>query len=165
MPSFLCSPSYQDRGPTGGRAVAVEPRPADGKKETRRLVVFVFISTLISDKGAELSLRRAVRDLDEEVASISRVALAHAVLLEVLVEPLDAPRLRQAPVGVEEAVDLAFMSDQSHVEIDFDDEEDADETNSPGAVLSGPPLEINAEPQTNLPKQVPPTNGQLSDEG
>ena len=52
-------------------------------------------------------MRRAVRDLDEEVAPVARVALAHAVLLEVLVEPLDAPRLRQAPVGVEEAVDLA----------------------------------------------------------
>ena len=57
--------------------------------------------------GAELSLRRAVRDLDEEVASIPGIALAHAVLLEVLVEPLDASRFWQPSMGVEEAVDLA----------------------------------------------------------
>ena len=42
--------------------------------------------------GAELSLRGPVRDLDEEVAPVSGIALAHAVLLEVLVEPLDASR-------------------------------------------------------------------------
>ena len=33
VPRLLCPPSYQDRGPTGGRAVAVEPRRADGKKQ------------------------------------------------------------------------------------------------------------------------------------
>ena len=57
--------------------------------------------------GAELSLRGPVRDLDEEVASIPGIALAHAVLLEVLVEPLDASRFGQSSMGVEEAVDLA----------------------------------------------------------
>ncbi len=30
---LLCPPSSQDRGPKGDRAVAVEPRRADGKKQ------------------------------------------------------------------------------------------------------------------------------------
>ena len=40
--------------------------------------------------------------------------------------------------------DLLFV-DESHIEISFDDDEDDfDESNSPSAVLSGPPQEIEA---------------------
>jgi hypothetical protein len=49
------------------------------------------------------------------------------------------------PIPPVESEDLLFI-DESHIEISFDDDDDDDfdESNSPSAVLSGPPQEIEA---------------------
>lgn len=89
-------------------------------------------------------------NLDDEDLDISISAVAS-------VPPNDESPIENQGLEAELEVVMAeahHLSEQSHVEIDFDDEEDADETNSPGAVLSGPPRELNAEPQTRRPQTV-----------
>ena len=56
-----------------------------------------------------------------------------------------------------------FSNENSQVEIDFD-EEDADDSQSPGAILSGPPQEVEAEAHTKLPQGVSPSEEVISSE-
>lgn len=75
-----------------------------------------------------------------------------------------------APVDEGEANQAEHRVSQGPEKIDFifDEEEDADETNSPGAVLSsGAPKELEAEPTTQHPSELPAqlNDGEGSSEG
>jgi hypothetical protein len=141
----------------------------------------VEISDEISD--APTSSTNITRDVTFEVeegeldaalaAALSSVDSALDIAIVDSEAPAGAP-LPMPPVGDEDEdvseislqpspasapIDEDFLREQSHIEIDFDDEEDDDETNSPGAVLSGAPRELEAEPATQNPEGMPPING------
>ena len=96
-------------------------------------------------------------ELDEEDYDLSLSAVSSVPPEERQPESI-SPSGFPAPQPPEDDEPVEMTSKgPDKIDFVFDDEEDADETNSPGAVLSsGAPKEISAEPSTNVPAEQDP---------
>ena len=107
---------------------------------------------------------------DEEDFDLSLSVVSSTPPLEANAPSEEDPQSSEAqpqPVPPVEAIQRealgVFSNESSQVEIDFDDE-DADDSQSPGAILSGPPQEVEAEAHTKLPQGVSPSEEVIASE-